>query len=180
VARRLRLQRSPMGVTMESTLDLTDAAVRKMIKAAKKLGYVTHDQVNAVLSSSDQIRMFSSRSVKCASMWSKMRRRKPRRAMRQERLTPLQSLKPVKGTRVQSVRQGGLVCDSVVAPELGSVSRRLRVWTGRPPGCERTPFQHAHSAAEAKQGRASARRDRRGARRAHLVEIAQNRRSMSL
>src|SRR6202162_5068009 len=40
-------------------LDLTDAAVRKMIKAAKKRGYVTHDQVNAVLPSeevtSDQI-----------------------------------------------------------------------------------------------------------------------------
>jgi len=40
-------------------LDLSDAAVRKMIKAAKKRGYVTHDQVNAVLPSeevtSDQI-----------------------------------------------------------------------------------------------------------------------------
>ncbi len=40
-------------------LDLTDAAVRKMIKAAKKRGYVTHEQVNAVLPSeeftSDQI-----------------------------------------------------------------------------------------------------------------------------
>jgi RNA polymerase primary sigma factor len=32
-------------------LDLSDAAVRKMIKAAKKRGYVTHDQVNAVLPS---------------------------------------------------------------------------------------------------------------------------------
>jgi RNA polymerase primary sigma factor len=40
-------------------LDLSDAAVRKMIKAAKKRGYVTHEQVNAVLPSeevtSDQI-----------------------------------------------------------------------------------------------------------------------------
>src|SRR6202030_3983514 len=40
-------------------LDLSDAAVRKMIKGAKKRGYVTHDQVNAVLPSeevtSDQI-----------------------------------------------------------------------------------------------------------------------------
>ncbi len=40
-------------------LDLSDAAVRKMIKSAKKRGYVTHDQVNAVLPSeevtSDQI-----------------------------------------------------------------------------------------------------------------------------
>jgi RNA polymerase primary sigma factor len=44
---------------MESTSDPTDAAVRKMIKAAKKRGYVTHDQINAVLPSaeftSDQI-----------------------------------------------------------------------------------------------------------------------------
>jgi RNA polymerase primary sigma factor len=44
---------------MKSTLDLTDAAVRKMIKAAKERGYVTHDQINAVLPSgeltSDQI-----------------------------------------------------------------------------------------------------------------------------
>ena len=40
-------------------LDLSDAAVRKMIKLAKKRGYVTHDQINAVLPSeevtSDQI-----------------------------------------------------------------------------------------------------------------------------
>jgi RNA polymerase primary sigma factor len=37
---------------MESTSDPTDAAVRKIIKAAKK-GYVTHDQVNAVLHSEE-------------------------------------------------------------------------------------------------------------------------------
>src|SRR5271166_2870202 len=40
-------------------LDLSDAAVKKMIKAAKKRGYVTHEQINAVLPSeevtSDQI-----------------------------------------------------------------------------------------------------------------------------
>jgi hypothetical protein len=37
---------------MESTSDPTDAAVRKIIKAAKK-GYVTHDQVNAIVSSEE-------------------------------------------------------------------------------------------------------------------------------
>ena len=40
-------------------LDLSDAAVKKMIKQAKKRGYVTHDELNAVLPSeevsSDQI-----------------------------------------------------------------------------------------------------------------------------
>src|SRR5215831_13421293 len=40
-------------------LDLSDAAVRKMIKLAKKRGWVTHDEINAVLPSeevsSDQI-----------------------------------------------------------------------------------------------------------------------------
>src|SRR5205085_15426 len=40
-------------------LDLSDAAVRKMIRLAKKRGYVTHEQINAVLPSeevtSDQI-----------------------------------------------------------------------------------------------------------------------------
>ena len=40
-------------------LDLSDAAVKKMIKLAKKRGYVTHDQINAVMPSeevtSDQI-----------------------------------------------------------------------------------------------------------------------------
>ncbi|HTR13964.1 MAG TPA: sigma-70 family RNA polymerase sigma factor, partial [Roseiarcus sp.] len=40
-------------------LDLNDAGVKKMIKAAKKRGYVTHEQINAVLPSeevtSDQI-----------------------------------------------------------------------------------------------------------------------------
>ncbi len=34
-------------------LDLSDAGVKKMIKAAKKRGYVTHDQINAVLPSEE-------------------------------------------------------------------------------------------------------------------------------
>src|SRR5438128_3329723 len=34
-------------------LDLTDAAVKKMIKQAKKRGYVTHDELNAVLPSEE-------------------------------------------------------------------------------------------------------------------------------
>jgi hypothetical protein len=38
---------------MDSTSAPTDAAVRKMIKAVKKRGYVTHEQVNAVLSSEE-------------------------------------------------------------------------------------------------------------------------------
>ena len=40
-------------------LDLTDADVKKMIKLAKKRGYVTHEEINAVMPSeevtSDQI-----------------------------------------------------------------------------------------------------------------------------
>src|SRR5512144_2857246 len=56
-------EEAPEKETPESTdsplLDLSDAAVRKMIKLAKKRGWVTHDQLNAVLPSeevsSDQI-----------------------------------------------------------------------------------------------------------------------------
>src|SRR5262245_4525487 len=40
-------------------IDLSDAAVKKLIRTAKKRGYVTHDQINSVLPSeevnSDQI-----------------------------------------------------------------------------------------------------------------------------
>ncbi|HEY0440009.1 MAG TPA: RNA polymerase sigma factor RpoD [Xanthobacteraceae bacterium] len=51
---------APEAATPDSPLlDLSDAAVRKMIKLAKKRGWVTHDQINAVLPSeevsSDQI-----------------------------------------------------------------------------------------------------------------------------
>src|SRR6202051_2593752 len=34
-------------------LDLSDAAVKKMIKQAKKRGYVTHEQLNSVLPSEE-------------------------------------------------------------------------------------------------------------------------------
>jgi RNA polymerase primary sigma factor len=34
-------------------LDLSDAAVKKLIRSAKKRGYVTHDQINALLSSQE-------------------------------------------------------------------------------------------------------------------------------
>src|SRR5213080_1906530 len=34
-------------------LDLTDAAVKKLIRSGKKRGYVTHDQINAVLPSEE-------------------------------------------------------------------------------------------------------------------------------
>ena len=36
-----------------SLLDLSDAAVKKLIRSAKKRGYVTHDQINALLSSEE-------------------------------------------------------------------------------------------------------------------------------
>jgi RNA polymerase primary sigma factor len=34
-------------------LDLSDAAVKKMIKAAKKRGYITYEQLNAVIPSDE-------------------------------------------------------------------------------------------------------------------------------
>src|SRR5882724_2450502 len=34
-------------------LDLSDAAVKKLIRSAKKRGYVTHDQITSVLSSEE-------------------------------------------------------------------------------------------------------------------------------
>ena len=34
-------------------LDLSDAAVKELIRSAKKHGYVTHDQINALLSSEE-------------------------------------------------------------------------------------------------------------------------------
>ena len=37
-------------------LDLSDAAVKALIRSAKKRGYVTHDQINALLSSSEEVK----------------------------------------------------------------------------------------------------------------------------
>jgi RNA polymerase primary sigma factor len=34
-------------------LDLSDAAVQELIRSAKKRGYVTHDQINALLASEE-------------------------------------------------------------------------------------------------------------------------------
>src|SRR4030095_7976708 len=52
-------------------LDLSDAAVKKLIRTAKKRGYVTHDQINSVLPSEevnseqieDVLAMFSAMGV---------------------------------------------------------------------------------------------------------------------
>jgi RNA polymerase primary sigma factor len=52
-------------------LDLSDAAVKKLIRSAKKRGYVTHDQINSVLRSEevnseqieDVLAMFSERGI---------------------------------------------------------------------------------------------------------------------
>ena len=52
-------------------LDLSDAAVKKLIRTAKKRGYVTHDQINSVLPSEevnskqieDVVAMFSEMGV---------------------------------------------------------------------------------------------------------------------
>jgi Sigma-70 factor, region 1.1 len=41
-------------------LDLSDAAVKKLIRSAKKRGYVTHDQINSVLPSSIPSRLRTS------------------------------------------------------------------------------------------------------------------------
>ena len=35
-------------------LDLSDAAVKKLIRSAKKRGYVTHDQINSATSSTSK------------------------------------------------------------------------------------------------------------------------------
>jgi RNA polymerase primary sigma factor len=47
-------------------LNLSDAAVKKLIRSAKKLGYVAHDQINSVLPSekvnSEQILRASSQT----------------------------------------------------------------------------------------------------------------------
>src|SRR5262249_2381448 len=62
---------APESVPDGPLLDLSDAAVKKLIRTAKKRGYVTHDQINSVLSSeevnseqiADVLAMFSEMGV---------------------------------------------------------------------------------------------------------------------
>ena len=62
-------------------LDLTDQAVKRMIKLAKKRGYVTYDELNEVLPSDQTPRTRSRTSTRCstrwASTWSESRRPTP-------------------------------------------------------------------------------------------------------
>jgi RNA polymerase primary sigma factor len=44
---------TPESAPDSSLLDLSDAAVKKLIRSAKKRGYVTHDQINSVLPSEE-------------------------------------------------------------------------------------------------------------------------------
>src|SRR5262249_35044762 len=44
---------APETAPDSALLDLSDAAVKKLIRSAKKRGYVTHDQINSVLSSEE-------------------------------------------------------------------------------------------------------------------------------
>src|SRR5262245_24111767 len=46
-------QEPPETAADTPLLDLSDAAVKKLIRTAKKRGYVTHDQVNSVLPSEE-------------------------------------------------------------------------------------------------------------------------------
>src|SRR5262249_32186164 len=43
----------PESAADSPLLDLSDAAVKKLIRSAKKRGYVTHDQINSVLASKE-------------------------------------------------------------------------------------------------------------------------------
>jgi RNA polymerase primary sigma factor len=46
-------QEGPEAAPERPLLDLSDAAVKELIRSAKKRGYVTHDQINALLSSEE-------------------------------------------------------------------------------------------------------------------------------
>src|SRR5262245_19255141 len=62
---------TPESVPGGPLLDLSDAAVKKLIRSAKRRGYVTHEQINSVLSSEqvnseqieDVLAMFSEMGV---------------------------------------------------------------------------------------------------------------------
>jgi Sigma-70 factor, region 1.1 len=49
--KRCRRTRVPRPLPTARPLNLSDAAVKKLIRSAKKLGYVAHDQINSVLPS---------------------------------------------------------------------------------------------------------------------------------
>ena len=51
-------------------LDLSDAAVKKLIRSAKKRGYVTHDQINSVLPSERSIPSRSRTCWPCSARWA--------------------------------------------------------------------------------------------------------------
>jgi hypothetical protein len=64
------LKAGPETQTETPLLDLSDAAVKKLVRGAKKRGYVTHDQINSVLPSEvnsekieDVLAMFSEMGV---------------------------------------------------------------------------------------------------------------------
>ena len=46
-------KQAPQTAPDSPLLDLSDAAVKKLIRTAKKRGYVTHDQINSVLHSEE-------------------------------------------------------------------------------------------------------------------------------
>ena len=49
-------------------LDLSEAAVKQLIRSAKKRGYVTHDQINALLSS-DEVKSGQMTSWRSSARW---------------------------------------------------------------------------------------------------------------
>ena len=51
--KRRRRRTYPETVPDSPVLDLSNAAVKKLIRSAKKRGYVTHDQINSVLPSEE-------------------------------------------------------------------------------------------------------------------------------
>ena len=95
-------------------LDLSDAAVKKLIRNAKKRGYVTHDQINSVLPSEevnseqieDVLAMFSEMGINVveteeAETEEEAARRRPRRSRkaraswsRSQRTVPAKTEKP--------------------------------------------------------------------------------------
>ena len=68
----------PETPTDSPLLDLSDAAVKKLIRSTKKRGYVTHDQINSVLRSEkvnseqieDVLAMFSEMGIVAISILS--------------------------------------------------------------------------------------------------------------